>query len=143
VTLRYSPFRKYVLAQASNWKKSTEFLQPIVGNSLHSNKSNSEHFKKSVVPVNHLNMLHKITCSMALQSLKDLGRLSYGRFLKPFRHLVRLLGRVISPSQCLYLNRTAQLKKTSRNIHVLSVIRTRDPNARPHCHCDRHTKSLS
>jgi hypothetical protein len=36
---------------------------------------------------------------VALQSLKDLGRLTYRRFLDLFRHMVGLLGRVISPSQ--------------------------------------------
>jgi hypothetical protein len=35
---------------------------------------------------------------MALQFLKDLGRLTYRRFLELFRHMVGLLGRVISPS---------------------------------------------
>jgi hypothetical protein len=36
----------------------------------------------------------------ALQSLKDLGRLTYRRFLK-LREMVGLLGRVISPPQGL------------------------------------------
>jgi hypothetical protein len=38
---------------------------------------------------------------VALQSLKDLGRLTYRRFLELFRHMVGLLGRVIIPSQGL------------------------------------------
>jgi hypothetical protein len=42
---------------------------------------------------------------VALQSLKDLGHLTY-KFLDPFRHMVGLLRRVISPSQGLYLHRT-------------------------------------
>jgi hypothetical protein len=45
-------------------------------------------------------------------AFKDLGRLTYGKFLKLFRHMVGLLGRVISPSQGLYLHRTAQHRKT-------------------------------
>jgi hypothetical protein len=42
----------------------------------------------------------------------DSGRLRYRRFLELFRHMVGLLGRVISPSQGLYLHRTAQHRKT-------------------------------
>jgi hypothetical protein len=44
-----------------------------------------------------------------------------------FRHLARLLGGVISPSQGLYLHRTAQRRKNKINIHALSGIWTRDP----------------
>jgi hypothetical protein len=44
------------------------------------------------------------------------------------RHLVGLLGRVISLSQGLYQHRTAQHRKTRTNIHALSGIRTRDHN---------------
>jgi hypothetical protein len=44
-----------------------------------------------------------------------------------FRHMVGLLGRVISPSQGLYLYRTTQHRKTRTNVHALSGIRTRDP----------------
>jgi hypothetical protein len=40
--------------------------------------------------------------------LQDPGRLTYRRFLGLFRHMVGLLGRVISPSQGLYLHRTTQ-----------------------------------
>jgi hypothetical protein len=65
---------------------------------------------------------------MALQSLKDLGRLTYRRFLELFRHMVGLLGRVISPLQVLYLHRTTQHRKTRTNIHALSGIRTHDPS---------------
>jgi hypothetical protein len=68
---------------------------------------------------------------VALQSLKDLGRLTYRRFLELFRHIVGLLGRVISPSQGLYLHRTTQHRKTRTNIHVLSGIRTHDPSNQP------------
>jgi hypothetical protein len=46
--------------------------------------------------------------------------------------MVGLLGRVISPSQGLYLHRTTQHKKTRTNIHVLSGIRTHhDPSNLP------------
>jgi hypothetical protein len=68
---------------------------------------------------------------VALQSLKDLGRLTYRRFLELFRHMVGLLGRVISPSQSLYLHRTTQHRKTRTNIHALSGIRTHDPSNQP------------
>jgi hypothetical protein len=68
---------------------------------------------------------------VALQSLKDLGRLTYRRFLELFRHMVGLLGRVISPSQGLYLHRTTQHRKTRTNIHPFSGIRTHDPSNQP------------
>jgi hypothetical protein len=68
---------------------------------------------------------------VALQSLKDLGRLTYMRFLELFRHTVGLLGRVISPSQGLYLHRTTQHRKTRTNIHALSGIQTHDPSNHP------------
>jgi hypothetical protein len=68
---------------------------------------------------------------VALQSFLDPGRLTYRRFLELFRHMVGLLGRVISPSQGLYLHRTAQHRKTRTNIHVLSGIRTHDPSIQP------------
>jgi hypothetical protein len=64
--------------------------------------------------------------SVSLQSLKDLGRLTYRRFLELFKHKVGLLGREISPSQGLYLHRTTQHRKTRTNIHALSGIRTHD-----------------
>jgi hypothetical protein len=67
---------------------------------------------------------------VTLQFLKDLGRLTY-RFLELFRHTVGLLGRVISPSQGLYLHRTTQHRKTRTNIHALSGIRTHDPSNQP------------
>jgi hypothetical protein len=43
------------------------------------------------------------------------------------RHMVGLLGRVISSSQGLYLHRTTKHKQRRANIHALSGIRTRDP----------------
>jgi hypothetical protein len=64
----------------------------------------------------------------ALQSQKDLGRFRYGRFLKLFRYLVGLHGRVISPPQGLYLQRAEQHRKTRTNILALSGIRTQDPS---------------
>jgi hypothetical protein len=60
--------------------------------------------------------------------LKYISRLTYLRFLKLFRHLVGLLARVISPSQGLYLHRTAQHRKTRTNTHTLSGIRTNNPS---------------
>jgi hypothetical protein len=66
----------------------------------------------------------------ALLSLKDLGRLTYRR-LEVFRHMVGLLGRVISPSQDLYLHRTTKHRKTRTNIHALRGVRTHDPSNEP------------
>jgi hypothetical protein len=68
---------------------------------------------------------------VALQSLKDLGRLTYRRFHELFRHMVGLLGRVISPLQGLYLHRTTQHRNTRTNIQALSGIRTHDPSNQP------------
>jgi hypothetical protein len=84
--------------------------------------------------------------SVALQSLKDLGRLIYRRFLELFRHVAGLLGRVISPSQGLYLHRTTQHRKTrdkhpcfERDPNPRSQQPTgQDPRLRPHGHYDRH-----
>jgi hypothetical protein len=45
--------------------------------------------------------------------------------------MVELLGRVISPSQGLYLHRTTLHRKTKTNIHALSGIRTHDPSNQP------------
>jgi hypothetical protein len=45
-----------------------------------------------------------------------------------FRHLAGLLGWVISPSQGLFLHRTAQNRKTRTNIDGLDGIRTCDPS---------------
>jgi hypothetical protein len=45
--------------------------------------------------------------------------------------MVGLLGRVISPSQGLYLHRTTQHWKTRTKIHALSGIRTHDPSNQP------------
>jgi hypothetical protein len=55
------------------------------------------------------------------------------QFSNPFSQTVGLLGRVISPSQSLYIN-TGQHKQNKRihtpNIHTLSGIRTHDPCVR-------------
>jgi hypothetical protein len=57
----------------------------------------------------------------------DLRLLLFFLFPNLFRHMVGLLGRVISPSQGLYLHRAAQHRKTRTNFHALSGIRTHDP----------------
>jgi hypothetical protein len=75
--------------------------------------------------------LLKVFFSVALQSLKDLGCLTYRRLLELFRHMVGLLGRAISLSQGLCLHRTTQHTKTWTNIHALSGIRTHDPSNQP------------
>jgi hypothetical protein len=79
---------------------------------------------------NHNRNNYNCFFSVAVQSLKDLGRLTYRRFLELFRHLVWLLRRVISPSQGLYLHRTTQHRKMRTNIHALSGIRTHDPSSK-------------
>jgi hypothetical protein len=56
---------------------------------------------------------------------------SHMRFLKLFRHMVGLLGRVIRTSQGLYLHTTTQHRKTLTNIHALSGIRTHDSSNQP------------
>jgi hypothetical protein len=76
-------------------------------------------------------VLEKIFFLVALQSLKDLGRLTYRRFLELFTQMVGLLGRVISQSQGLYLHRTTQHRKTRTNIYALSGILTHDPSNQP------------
>jgi hypothetical protein len=43
------------------------------------------------------------------------------------RHMVGLLGRLISSSQGLYLHRATHHRETRTNIHALSGIRNRDP----------------
>jgi hypothetical protein len=45
--------------------------------------------------------------------------------------MVGLLGRVISPSQSLYLHRTTQHRNTPTNIQALSGIRTHNPRNQP------------
>jgi hypothetical protein len=81
---------------------------------------------------------------VAQQSLKDLGRLIYRRLLELFRHIVGLLGRVISPSQGLYLHRTTQHRKTRTNIRALSGIRTHDPSNQPaKTHASDRTASVT
>jgi hypothetical protein len=45
--------------------------------------------------------------------------------------MVGLLGRVISPSQGLYLHRTTHDRKTRTNIHAFSGIQPHDPSSKP------------
>jgi hypothetical protein len=81
---------------------------------------------------------------VALQSLKDLGRLTFRRFLELFRHMVGLLGRAISPSQGLYPHRTTRHKKTRTNIHALSGIRTHNPSNQPaKAHASNRTATVT
>jgi hypothetical protein len=79
----------------------------------------------------NIQAITSVSFPVALQSLRDLSRLTYRRFLKLFRHMLGLLGRVISPSQGLYLHRTTQKRKTWTNIHALSGIQTHDPSNQP------------
>jgi hypothetical protein len=48
------------------------------------------------------------------------------RNYETLRHLVGLLGQEISPTQDLYIHRTAQHTKTTTNIHALSGIRSHE-----------------
>jgi hypothetical protein len=81
------------------------------------------------IPADHwMILLPAAFFPVALQSLKDLGRLTYRRFLELYRQMLGPLGRVISPSQGLYLHRTTQHRKTRTNIHVLGGIRTHYPS---------------
>jgi hypothetical protein len=89
--------------------------------------------------------------SVALQSLKDLGRLTYWRFLELFRHMVGLLGRVISPSQGLYLPTQDNTTQKDADKHPClerdSNPRSQqptdqDPRLRQHGHCDRQGQIL-
>jgi hypothetical protein len=81
---------------------------------------------------------------VALQSLKDLSRLTYRRFLEVFRHMVGLLGRVISPSQLPAQDNTTQkdadkhpcLERDSNSRSQQPT--AQDPHLRPHGQCDRH-----
>jgi hypothetical protein len=81
------------------------------------------------------NLIHKcvyIICIPWLHSpWRTLAASRIGSFLSYFRQTVGLLGRVISPSQGLYLHRTTQHRKTRTNIHALSGIRTHDPSNQP------------
>jgi hypothetical protein len=82
---------------------------------------------------------------VALQSLKDLGRLTHRRFLELFRHMVGLLGQVISPSQGLTY--TGQHNTDGgkhpcleRDSNPRSQKPTgQDQRLRSHGHCDRRS----
>jgi hypothetical protein len=70
-------------------------------------------------------MVYLLTYFEALQSLKDLGRLTYRRFLELFRHMVGLLVRVVSPSQGLSTYTGQHNTERQRtNIRALNGIRT-------------------
>jgi hypothetical protein len=72
-------------------------------------------------------MYHILLLYLALQSTYGPSLPLIFWFPNLFRHTVGLLGRVISPSQGLYLHRTTQHRKTRTIIDALSEIRTRDP----------------
>jgi hypothetical protein len=82
---------------------------------------------------------------VALQSCKNPATSQIGGFLNYIRHMVGLLGRVINPSQGLYLHRTTQHRKTrdkhsrlGRDSNPRSQQPTgQDPRLRQHGHCDR------
>jgi hypothetical protein len=83
--------------------------------------------------------------SVALQSFRTLTASHIGGFLNHIRHMVGFLGRVMTPSQGLYLHRTTQHRKTrdkhsclDRDSNPQSQQPTgQDPRLRPHGHCDR------
>jgi hypothetical protein len=102
-----------------------------------------KYYKSDYLTIN-VSFFELYAYSVALQSLKDLGSLTCGSFLKLFRHLVGLPGRVIIPSQGPYLHRTAQHKKTQTNMHALSGIRTHDPSVPAmKAHASDRTASVS
>jgi hypothetical protein len=68
---------------------------------------------------------------VAPQSSRTLAASHIRGFLRYFKQMVGLHGRVISPSQGLYLHRTTQHRKRRTNIHTLSGIRTYDPSNQP------------
>jgi hypothetical protein len=83
-----------------------------------------------------------------VQSFRTMATSHTGGFLNyVFRHMVGLLGRVISPSQGLYLHRTTQHRKTrdkhpclERDLNPRSQIPTgQDPRLRPHGHCQTNS----
>jgi hypothetical protein len=90
------------------------------------------------LPVRYLRFCMSLTCMLiyppppplAVESLTDLGHLTYKRFLELFRQMVGLLRRVISPSQGLYLHRT-QHRKMLTNNHAYSGFPTHDPSNQP------------
>jgi hypothetical protein len=94
------------------------------------------HTNSGTVPYDRVRKLrthltHFITHNFFFRGSTVLDRLTYRRFLDLFRQTVELLGRVISPSQGLYLHSTTQHRNTPTNIHALSGIRTHDPSNQP------------
>lgn len=71
---------------------------------------------------------------------------SSSEFDNSFRHLVGLLGQEISPSQGIYLQKTAQHRRELANMYALSGVWTHDPNVRAikahatrqHSHCGQN-----
>jgi hypothetical protein len=73
---------------------------------------------------------------VALQPLKDLGRLINGRFIKPFRHLIELLERVISPSQMPLSTQDNTTQKDADKHPCLE----KDSNPRSQCPSDQRPR---
>jgi hypothetical protein len=83
-------------------------------------------------PLRQLSFIHSFILSLFLSFLIVLFYLvaSRGFYLWIYRQLVGLLGRVIGPTQGLYLHRTTQHREMQTHIHALSRIRTCDLNIR-------------
>jgi hypothetical protein len=92
-----------------------------------------------------LNLIMNFFFLWLYSPLTALAASHIGGFLNYIRHMAGLLGRVISPSQGLYLHRTTQHRKTrdkhlclERDSNPLSQQPTgQGPRLRPHGHCDR------
>jgi hypothetical protein len=94
------------------------------------------HFSKGLCFSNTLNLqrhipmqlIMKVVNISSLLRIRPIGLFQF-RITSEImnRHMVGLLGRVISSSQRLYLHRTTQRRQTRTNIHALSGIQTRDP----------------
>jgi hypothetical protein len=80
-----------------------------------------------VLLINHSSFFFPV----ALQPFRTVAASHIGGFLNYIRQMVGLLGRMISPSQGLYLHRTTQHRKMRTNIHALSGIRTHDHSNQP------------
>jgi hypothetical protein len=75
---------------------------------LHTNLLAQKRLERIKIQFTHI---LSIFFPVALLSLKDLGRLTYRRFLELFRHMVWLLRRVIRPSEGLYLHRQHNIER--------------------------------
>jgi hypothetical protein len=89
----------------------------------------TETLKKTLFVMKMISLIFSHCVSLSHLWIKPCGLFQF-RIISEImnhRHMVGLLGRVISSSQGLYLYRTTQHKKTRTNIHAISGIQTHDP----------------